>query len=763
MSEAEQSHPLPCPTQPRDEAQASVHRGTQRKDEDVPVSFQHKDGPSTVTCPKCKKLSVLSDGGPKELQTSLIAQEMLTTFRTLESFYSEAGPQCQQCRDDVSEVAVAFCQTCSEFICSDCCMAHRRWSMYSSHVVTMLKDESQTETKTLTVTPSIKQVLRKSLKTKPVFCPKHSKEKLKFYCSACQELVCSDCTVITHRNHTISSVEEVLPEHKARMIKSLNALSSLSQHADESAGTLLSGKETITREVSQAKEHIFDAFGTLEEAVKTRKEELISKVDEVSVEPLQKLQACSEQVESLRNQIITSQEFLREGLDHKGSTAMLSVERTVLHHIQQLCNSLQQLELPEETSEIAVEFHDHGIGTLFTEFGEVILRTRPEIPSLPVIESETDDSALTISSSPVPSESPHDTSFVINSFTSRLVDSLTVKRSNTFRGRSSRHPRRMSSFIEIEQEEVSTCSTDSSSLPYGDDLSSMDFSLSSDISKSSFKIVGVGIRTIEGLQLPGGISVNDRNQNLIVCEFGSHQVGIFDQRGSTLRKIGSKGTTTGQFLYPQKASITHKGNLVVTDSVNRIQLFSAQGKWLRTVGTTGSGQLQFRDPVGVAVGTNQRFYVCERENHRIQVLNQDLSFHKFIGKRGNRDNEFNSPSDIVADGRGFLYVADCWNHRVQVLNEDGVFIREFGYKGSNPGELNWPSHICIDADEALVMVTEVRNHRVSMFQTNGQFVKCFGRKGSGLGQLYKPRGIAMDFNKMLYVCDCGNNRIQVFK
>ena len=61
------------------------------------------------------------------------------------------------------------------------------------------------------------------------------------------------------------------------------------------------------------------------------------------------------------------------------------------------------------------------------------------------------------------------------------------------------------------------------------------------------------------------------------------------------------------------------------------------------------------------------------------------------------------------------------------------------------------------------MVTEVRNHRVSMFQTNGQFVKCFGRKGSGLGQLDKPRGIAMDFNKMLYVCDCGNNRIQIFK
>ena len=743
------------------------------KDKDPSVSSRCPDnGTSTITCPQCKKLNVLTEGGAERLQTSVIVQEMLSTFRALESFSSEAGPKCQQCRDEVSAKAVAFCESCSKFICSDCYTAHRRWNTYSSHSVTMLKENTDTETKTkqeltsqsVSLTSPITQTLRKSLQSKPVYCSKHTKEKLKFYCSTCKELVCSDCTVITHRDHSVMSVEEVLPDHKTRMIQALNALSSFSQLADESAGTILSGKEVITKEVSQAKKQITDVFATLEELIKTRKSELLSKVDEVSFEPLQKLQACSEQVESLRDQIIISQDFLRENLDHKGSTAMLSIERTVMHHIQQLCNSLQQIELPQEKSEVAVEFHDRGIETLFTEFGEVSLRIKQDLPPVPLIESESDSSSMPTSSSPLPSESQNDTSFLINSFTSRLVDSLTVRRgSNMFRGHGSRTPRRMSSFIEIEREEVSTCSTDSSSLPCSDDLSSMELSMSSDTSKSSCKIVGVGIRTIEGLQLPGGIFVNDRNQHLIVCEFGSHEVNIFDQHGLTQRKIGSKGTTNGQFLYPQKASITHKGELVVTDSVNRLQRFTAQGKWLRSVGLTGNGHLQFRDPVGVAVGTNYRFYICERENHRIQVLNQDFSFHKVIGKRGNGDCEFNSPSDIVADGRGFLYIADCWNHRIQVLNEDGVFIREFGYKGSQPGELNWPSHICVDADEALVMVTEVRNHRVSVFQTNGQFVKCFGRKGSGLGQLYKPRGIAMDFNKMIYVCDCGNNRIQVFK
>ena len=718
-------------------------------------------------CPQCKKPSILPEGGPDQLQTSLIAQEMLSTFKTLESFYGEAGPQCEQCRDDVNAAAVAFCEKCRKFICGDCYTAHRRWSMYSSHVVTMLKESSETRTKTeASLSYPITQTLRKSLESKPIFCPKHPTEKLKFYCSTCQELVCSDCTVITHRDHAILSVEEVLPDHKTRMIQAINALSSFSQMADESAGTILSGKETLTREVSQAKQKINDVFTSLEELVKTRKQELLLKVDEFSTEPLQKLETCSEEVESLRSQIITSQNFLTESLEHKGSTAMLSIERTVLHHIQQLCNSLQQVELPQESLEVFVEFHDRGVESLFTDYGEVVSRTRQEIPSFPLIESESDSSSLlAIPSSPIMSESQHDTSFLINSFTTKLVDSLTVgrERANTSRYQSPRSSRKMSSFIKIEPEDISNFSSDSSSLPCSDDFNSMDLSVSSDTSKLSFKIVGVGIRAIVGLELPGGISVIDKNQNLVVCEFGSHQVNIFDQRGSLQRKIGSKGTANGQFMYPQKASVTQRGELVITDSLNRIQLISAQGRWLRTVGVTGGGQLQFRDPVGITVGTNQRFYICERENHRIQVLNQDFSFHKIIGKRGNGRVEFNSPSDIVADGRGFLYIADCWNHRIQVLNEDGIFIREFGYKGNNPGELNWPSHICIDADEALVIVTEVRNHRISMFQTNGQFVKCFGRKGSGLGQLYKPRGIAMDFNKMLYVCDCGNNRLQVFK
>ena len=44
----------------------------------------------------------------------------------------------------------------------------------------------------------------------------------------------------------------------------------------------------------------------------------------------------------------------------------------------------------------------------------------------------------------------------------------------------------------------------------------------------------------------------------------------------------------------------------------------------------------------------------------------------------------------------------------------------------------------------------------------GEFVHSFGRFGSGRGELKIPYGIAIDQDGFVFVCDCYNNRTQVF-
>ncbi len=43
----------------------------------------------------------------------------------------------------------------------------------------------------------------------------------------------------------------------------------------------------------------------------------------------------------------------------------------------------------------------------------------------------------------------------------------------------------------------------------------------------------------------------------------------------------------------------------------------------------------------------------------------------------------------------------------------------------------------------------------------GEFSHSFGQEGDGDGQLKQPWGVACDLSGYIYVCDKGNNRIQV--
>ncbi len=51
---------------------------------------------------------------------------------------------------------------------------------------------------------------------------------------------------------------------------------------------------------------------------------------------------------------------------------------------------------------------------------------------------------------------------------------------------------------------------------------------------------------------------------------------------------------------------------------------------------------------------------------------------------------------------------------------------------------------------------------VQVYKTSGEYVTSFGRKGKGPGMFDRPLGIAVDDCGVVYVCDNGNDRVQIF-
>ena len=263
------------------------------------------------------------------------------------------------------------------------------------------------------------------------------------------------------------------------------------------------------------------------------------------------------------------------------------------------------------------------------------------------------------------------------------------------------------------------------------------------------KQLGHPVRTVTGLDRPYGIAFNNREE-MIVSERRGHRLSILDTRGQKIRTFGSRGDSPHHMNGPKGMATDDSGNIYVS-SYHKLQKFTSTGELIKCVGRKEGkfddlGGLTFRDNL---------VYVCDSDNHRIQVFDLDLNFVRSIGSHGSGRGEFDEPFYVKFDTAGNMYVAEWGNERVQVMDSSGRFIREFGR-----GKLSVPSGLLI-ADK-YVYVSNYSGHCIVVYETSGQYVTSFGRRGRNEGEFVGPFCITSCVDGFIHVCDYGNDRVQIF-
>jgi len=92
-------------------------------------------------------------------------------------------------------------------------------------------------------------------------------------------------------------------------------------------------------------------------------------------------------------------------------------------------------------------------------------------------------------------------------------------------------------------------------------------------------------------------------------------------------------------------------NVEAPNLVGRISVFDRNGKFLRVIGTAGTGPGEFRTPHAVEFDSQGRLIVGDRHNHRIQILTKE---GKYLGEF----KEFSRVSGVAIDGNDMIYAAD---------------------------------------------------------------------------------------------------------
>lgn len=254
----------------------------------------------------------------------------------------------------------------------------------------------------------------------------------------------------------------------------------------------------------------------------------------------------------------------------------------------------------------------------------------------------------------------------------------------------------------------------------------------------------------------------DHEGNIIVVEPHYQRVNHFTTDGKLVAQWGCRGTNEGCFMLPRGIAENSRSEFLVSEYMGseRVQKFR--------VTNLNSKALAITTQTHTPSATNWPYTPLdkplasatpERAASESTTAHREANLLEVIGQGGTRPGEFNRAEGVCIDAQDRLYVADSCNHRIQIFAPDGKFLREFGHAGTKLGELSYPYDVAVDK-AGNIFICEFGNSRIQVFDANYQPMEIIGGAGGEPGQFNNPWAITLDGRGNLYVADALNHRLQ---
>ena len=216
------------------------------------------------------------------------------------------------------------------------------------------------------------------------------------------------------------------------------------------------------------------------------------------------------------------------------------------------------------------------------------------------------------------------------------------------------------------------------------------------------------------------------------------------QESSTkTQKIGEYGSGDGQLDSPSGIAFDSDENLLVVDTGNnRVQKFSRDGKFIKTI-ISGDGEGALNMPWGIAVNHKGEILVSDWRNNRINIYDSNgkyiSSFGEIPNSLGQDYTQLSGPAGLSIDDDGDIYVADRDNDRVVVYDRDGKYVTLF----TGDATLSKIGKTYIMSSPRVLRLREMSNREIWRKLRSPATVRTYGN--------------------LIYIPDFGCHRIQVYE
>jgi len=201
---------------------------------------------------------------------------------------------------------------------------------------------------------------------------------------------------------------------------------------------------------------------------------------------------------------------------------------------------------------------------------------------------------------------------------------------------------------------------------------------------------------------------------LAVADTHSSRIRLIDPATAAESVFGEYGVAAGEFLYPQRVSVSPGGDLIISDhgmgTTNRIQV----------VGPGGAPRLMFGGPAAGDGGLARPMGVVPLPDGGCLVADQVAGIVRY-GADGSLTGQLPAwpfGDEVLAYGLcrapdGTLYCTDIAGHRLLRLTPDGALTGVLGQEGTEPGSFREPWDIAWH--DGHLYVADMGNHRLQRF------------------------------------------------
>ena len=674
------------------------------------------------SCPECRSLATLPEGGVDELKTAFFVNRLKETVSTMEQTHGKMEVKCELC-EGLSSNAEAFCRQCARFICQECVDLHKKITIFKSHEVVSLDDLKHGRAKPIPV---------KEPPTKK--CTVHEKS-LKIYCYDCDGLICRDCTVKDHRDHNFEFTKKAAADEKVKLLNEIKPLKDLHVKLTSAIEQIQTTKFEVNAQEKSTVNFINTSFKELHDILDKREQELLEEAGTKTQEKITKLSVQEKTLSLASAEVQSVVDYTERCVRHCTDNEVMSMHTEMRKTIE------QKIEHSKPKRLRPVEEADMGMEVRCAEALQQLCQTQAVItkllldPSKCIVYLEEAAEVGKISK---------------GTLITRLSNNNQAKRNC-----------KVSCQIKsLHNGVITDCHIDD------DGSGRYSIQYTPTIRGRHELSVLINEQHLAGSLFPVFVSIHP-------TQLGK-PVKVWNQ---VSRPIGITANSKGELLVAES-----QGNIIKFGADGKREKLVTQNKLmtLRCIAVDDEDYIYCIDE------TNNKILTCDRNGEHVQVhevkpdkgpgrrslfiIKNELLISEGYSRgtimvydrklkyvRRIQHKSMGIVVDISADVHGNLYTIDYRNSCIQVFSADGVFLRTLGH---DIDKLKSPWGVCVSGQ--YVYVTDCNNDRVSVFTTDGVYITSFGQRGSKEGDFNNPYCLCIDKDSFIYVCDYSNNRIQCF-